>query len=336
MADPFRAQEATNQYFWVAIACLVVLNIGTFAFFYHMNSVTKEELSQKANQIQGAVTEANQLVKSTAQELGSTKEKLASTNKKVEGVQDALTSQTQSLQTQLEKQGIQFKNTLENFKAENEQKITTLKDTVDKSTADLQKTVNDIKVDSADFSSIIQDLVKSVVSVQTSGSTGSGVVLDNEGYIMTNNHVVGSGITAEVIDYNGKTYTASVVKRDSEKDLLILKIGKGILPKLPMGDSNLVKVGEKVLAVGNPAGLKFSVSEGIVSAINRKIDNSGVTFIQTDTPINEGSSGGPLVNKKGEVIGINAKKYSGYEGLGFAIPINFAKDFLDQVKNPAS
>ena len=72
MADPFKAQESTNQYFWVAIACLVVLNLGTFAFFYHMNSATKEELSQKTTQIQGAVTEANQLVKSTAQELDST------------------------------------------------------------------------------------------------------------------------------------------------------------------------------------------------------------------------------------------------------------------------
>ncbi len=334
MADPFKAQESANQYFWIAIACLVMLNIGTFSFFYHMNSVTKDELNQKTTQIQGAVVETDQLVKQTSRELDSTKEKLASTNKRVESVQDKLDAQTRSLQSQLEKQGIQFTTTLQSFKTENEQKISTLKETVDKSTAALQQKLADIQLESTDFSGMIQDLVKSVVSVQSTGDSGSGVVLDEEGYIITNNHVVGSGITTKVIDYNGKTYIANVFKRDQEKDLLILKIDNAGLPKLPMGDSSLLKVGEKVLAVGNPAGLKFSVSEGIVSAINRKIDNSGVTFIQTDTPINPGSSGGPLVNKKGEVIGINAKKYQGYEGLGFVIPINFAKDFLASAKNP--
>ncbi|HLD04929.1 MAG TPA: trypsin-like peptidase domain-containing protein [Candidatus Nanoarchaeia archaeon] len=333
MPDPFKAQEATNKYFWTAIACLVILNLGMFAYFFHLNGVTKDELTQKASEIQGAVTATDEIAKLTAKELDSAKDKLASTNKRVESVQDSLIQQTKSLQSQLEKQGIQFQNTIQVFKAESEEKISTLKDTVDKSTAELQQKLADIKLESADFSEIIQDVVKSVVSVQSAGDSGSGVVLDDNGYIITNNHVVGSGITAKVIDYNGKAYTANVIRRDVERDLLILKLDNSGLPKLTMGDSTLVRVGEKVLAVGNPAGLKFSVSEGIVSAINRKIDNSGVSFIQTDTPINPGSSGGPLLNKKGEVIGINAKKYQGYEGLGFVIPINMAKDFLEKIKN---
>ena len=331
MADPFRSDESTNSKFWIAISVLVLLNLGTFAYFYNTNTHLKQEFNQKTTEIQGALLETDSFAKKTAETLTTTQSTLDKTSAYVADVHQELQEESQSLQKQLEQQGIEFTTNIQKVKTESEQKITTLKETVDKSKTELEQKLKDIKIESADFSGIVETVVKSVVSVQSQGSAGSGVILD-DGYIITNSHVV-SGLNAQVIDYNGNSYGADVVKRDPEKDLLVLKLSAN-LPKLPSGNSDLVKVGEKVIAVGSPGGLRFSVTEGIISAMNRQIDNTGQRYIQTDVPINPGNSGGPLINKKGEVIGISAKKFAGYEGLGFAIPVNIAMAFLEDAKNP--
>ena len=168
----------------------------------------------------------------------------------------------------------------------------------------------------------MRDVVKSVVTIKTNLGQGSGFIVDEEGYVVTNYHVI-SGITnAGIFTYEGSLYQVKLVDYDSTIDIAILKmVTSDIFDALEFGDSNDIDVGQRVIAVGNPAGLDFSVTEGIISATNRKGSN-GVEYIQTDVPINPGNSGGPLIDSGGEVIGVNTWKISGLEGIGFAIAAN--------------
>jgi len=160
--------------------------------------------------------------------------------------------------------------------------------------------------------------------------TGSGVIVRKDGYIITNNHVVESGDAIQVTLSDKRNFTAEVIGTDPKTDLALIKIDADDLPVLPWGDSQLLEVGEIVMAVGNPFGLNQTVTMGIVSAVGRA--NVGIVdyedFIQTDAAINPGNSGGALVNLKGELIGINTAIFSrsgGYMGIGFAIPSNMAQ-----------
>jgi len=166
-------------------------------------------------------------------------------------------------------------------------------------------------------------------------SLGSGFLLDSDGYIVTNNHVIEDADKIKVKLSEGTEYDAEVVGRDSKTDLALIKIPsiKG-LKALPIGDSELLKVGEWVVAIGSPFGLEQTVTAGIVSAKGRIIGSGPYDdFIQTDASINPGNSGGPLLNMNGEVIGINTAIVAQGQGIGFAIPINMAKNIIDQLKN---
>ena len=160
-------------------------------------------------------------------------------------------------------------------------------------------------------------------------SLGSGVIVSQEGHIVTNNHVVTGTDDIAVQLSDGREGKAKVVGTDAQIDLAVLKIDLPKLVPLPLGDSDKVHVGQIVLAIGNPFGLEESVSQGIISAKDRRaINDSSVEFFQTDAAINPGNSGGPLVNIKGEVVGINSVIYSesgGSQGVGFAIPSNLVK-----------
>ena len=182
----------------------------------------------------------------------------------------------------------------------------------------------------------------------TGEATGSGIIVSEDGYIVTNNHVISSESTSsfyaiseakeiKVNIYNdSESYTATVVGTDAYTDLAVLKIEKTGLTAAVIGDSDNVKVGEFAMAVGNPLGMDYSVTSGIISALNREItadDGTSFTAIQTDAAINSGNSGGALVNSKGELIGINTMKFAGngIEGIGFAIPISSATGIIDQL-----
>lgn len=165
---------------------------------------------------------------------------------------------------------------------------------------------------------------------------GSGFIVSPDGLIMTNNHVVKDMKKIKVTLAGKKEYTAKLVATDPESDVALIKIDAKNLPVVTWGDSSKVQVGEIVLAVGNPFGLSGTVTKGIVSATGRT--NMGIVgyedFIQTDAPINPGNSGGPLVNIKGQVIGMNtaiASQSGGYMGIGFTIPSNSAKMVMDQL-----
>ena len=197
--------------------------------------------------------------------------------------------------------------------------------------------------------------VNSVVSINTTSqaginifgqpvqaaSSGSGFILSSDGYILTNYHVVQNASAVEVTTYSGNVFQAQVIGGDPDYDIAVLKVDASGLQSAALGSSDTLRVGDWVLAIGNPLGeLTFSMSGGMVSSVNRTINVDGTPFnmIQTDTSINPGNSGGPLLNSYGEVVGIVSAKYSSTgsngetaEGLGFAIPINDVSSMIQDI-----
>lgn len=201
---------------------------------------------------------------------------------------------------------------------------------------------------------IAKRVLPSVVSISTEsasgGGTGSGFIIDSNGYILTNNHVVSDAVSGgriEVSLNDGRTIGARVVGRDTSYDLAVLKIAATNLPALQFGDSDKIQVGDTVIAIGSPLGLSGTVTSGIISAKDRAVtaggtvgENSFINALQTDAAINPGNSGGPLVDATGAVIGVNSaiaslsssySSQSGSIGLGFAIPINQARKTANQL-----
>ncbi|MCD6420679.1 MAG: DegQ family serine endoprotease [Synergistetes bacterium] len=163
---------------------------------------------------------------------------------------------------------------------------------------------------------------------------GSGFIISPNGYILTNNHVVRNAKEIIVTLSNGKRHKARVIGTDPTADIAVIKIKAKNLPTLPLGDSDKLQVGEWVITIGNPYGLSHTVTVGVVSALGRTIREEGGyfgNFIQTDAAINPGNSGGPLLNIKGEVIGINTAIIPYAQGIGFAIPINTAKKIMNDL-----
>jgi len=200
---------------------------------------------------------------------------------------------------------------------------------------------------------IAQRVLPSVVSISTTtnngGESGSGFVIDSNGYILTNNHVISDAVTSggkiQVSLNDGSTYDGSVIGRDASFDLAVLKIDATNLKALQFGDSDKIAVGDAVIAIGSPLGLTGTVTTGIISAKDRAVttgdssaESSYINALQTYAAINPGNSGGPLVDATGSVIGINSAiaslgstSQTGSIGLGFAIPINQARKIADQL-----
>jgi len=166
--------------------------------------------------------------------------------------------------------------------------------------------------------------------------TGSGFIVNANGQILTNSHVVNGADTVSVTLKDGRTFKGEVLGEDSVTDVAVIKIAANDLPIIPIGNSDGLRPGEWVIAIGNPLGLDNTVTAGIVSATDRSSSDIGVSdkrvgFIQTDAAINPGNSGGPLLNARGEVIGMNTAIISGAQGLGFAIPINTVQGISQQI-----
>ncbi|WP_271273335.1 DegQ family serine endoprotease [Aliamphritea hakodatensis] len=171
---------------------------------------------------------------------------------------------------------------------------------------------------------------------QAPQSLGSGFIISEDGYVLTNHHVIKDADEVIVRLNDRRQLEAKVIGSDERSDVALLKIDADNLPTVPMGNSDKAEVGEWVLAIGSPFGFDYSVTAGIISATDRSLSNGTyVPFIQTDVAINPGNSGGPLFNLDGEVIGINSQIYTrsgGFMGLSFAIPMNVAMDVVDQLK----
>jgi S1-C subfamily serine protease len=190
---------------------------------------------------------------------------------------------------------------------------------------------------------VAAQVLPGVVSVQAGGvgrtTSGSGFVIDDRRHIVTNNHVVAAASEVSVVGSDGRRLSAEVVGRDPSTDIAVLRVAaSGALRPLQLGRSADVRVGESVLAVGSPLGLSGTVTSGIVSALDRTVRLGGSgrqTAIQTDASINPGNSGGPLVNARGEVIGVNTAiatlDGSGSIGIGFAVPVDRAAEVADEI-----
>ena len=182
----------------------------------------------------------------------------------------------------------------------------------------------------------------------TATASGSGIIISDDGYILTNNHIVATSSSESYYEvseatkltvtlFNDETkYEAKIIGTDEQTDLAVIKIEKNGLSKAEFADSDNIKVGEFAMAVGNPLGMQSSITCGVISAVNREVtdsDGKKFTLMQTDAAINSGNSGGALVNSEGKVVGINTLKLSGtgIEGMGFAIPINATTDITSQL-----
>ncbi|GKX64901.1 S1C family serine protease [Inconstantimicrobium mannanitabidum] len=216
----------------------------------------------------------------------------------------------------------------------------------DNSTLSVVNAVNKVKP------AVVTVSTKSVASngvfSQQQEGVGSGFIIDKEGHILTNYHVIANSTQVKVTLSNNKEVNAKVVNYDQSQDLAVIKITDNVqLPGIAeLGDSDSVQAGEEVIAIGSPLGKQFTgtVTKGIISAVNRSLSsNSSSTFLQTDAAINPGNSGGPLINSKGQVIGINTSKIASdssseggnaVEGIGFSIPINTAKERITALSKP--
>ena len=257
---------------------------------------------------------------------------ISSLNKMNEDITKELSSVNENLSLEIEFIG----QSLEIFKQKNKQEIIALEQlTVQIESQsnikldELREDLSTIKVKSSDFSSIVDDVIVSVVSVGTNKGQGSGAIIDGRGFIVTNYHVIEDASIIRAMTFEEGVHDAELIAINQDLDLALLKIDAGNLEALKFGDSDDVLTGEKVIALGNPIGLSFTVTEGIVSAIHRIGPNNQEIYTQTDVPINPGNSGGPLINAKSRIIGINNFKIGGFEGLGFAIESNVVEEFVD-------
>jgi serine protease Do len=218
----------------------------------------------------------------------------------------------------------------------------------------LSSNKGDVQLDEEDATKVLEKTIKCVVGISKIKNTGSSIFLNNStselglgtgmivsenGYILTNWHVAGNKYSNCYVTLdNGSVYNGNVMWADSDLDLAIIKISASNLNYISLGDSDNIKIGEKTYAIGNPIGVEFqrTVTSGIISGVNRTVkieENNEASYmedlIQTDATINPGNSGGPLINTKGEVIGVNSIKIKEAEGIGFAIPINIIKPILE-------
>jgi len=307
------SKEAKNLSIYFIIALLLV--IAGFSFsIYKITNDLKEDYSAKM------LTMNKNLIESLT------------------NVKQNLEENILGLKTNLSLKLNLVENNLQNFREQNKKDIDTLNDLIEQieeqsdiKLQELKQEVSDIKVQSEDFSSIVEDVLQSVVSIGTDKGMGSGALIDDEGYIVTNFHVVQGANMIRVLTYNNKVYDAQLIGYEPNIDIAVLKIDGNNLNILKFDDSDDTKVGERVIALGSPAGLSFTVTEGIVSAVHREGPNNQKIYVQTDVPINPGNSGGPLVNTNGKIIGINNYKIGGFEGLGFAIESNTAEETTEDV-----
>lgn len=235
-------------------------------------------------------------------------------------------------------QYIQLNNQIQQNQAETQNKLNELTEIVSDTRSQISSLDESVKIElneikasaSADFSGIIEDVLKAVITIRTDVSQGTGFLITSEGHVVTNAHVLVGAREVYGINSQQEIISLNFIGYNSLYDLALLKM-EDSTNYLELGDSNEIQVGEKVIAIGNPLGLQFSVSEGIVSAIDREGSNGINAYIQTDAALNPGNSGGPLINKEGKAIGINNFKVGGGESLGFALEADYIEDIVNEI-----
>ncbi|OIO81722.1 hypothetical protein AUJ84_00345 [Candidatus Pacearchaeota archaeon CG1_02_32_132] len=247
-----------------------------------------------------------------------------------------MTGHTSKIIAQQEKSNNYFENKINgearDIRQELRFNVEELSKVVSQQSKDIRQEINLLKSSQEDFSGIVEEAIKGVVSVTTDTSAGSGFFVDSGGYVVTNMHVIANAQYIKIVDYNGNEINAEFLGGDETNDLALLKV-PGVYNHLELVKRDSVLIGEKVIAIGNPLGLSFSVTEGIVSALKRAGPNGLNEYIQTDVTLNPGNSGGPLINKEGKVIGINNFKIGGAESLGFALESDVIRENINRIAN---
>lgn len=221
---------------------------------------------------------------------------------------------------------------IQGTKQENQFKINEISRQIAQQGEDIQGKINLLKAGQDDFSGIIDEVIRGVVNVGTDTSAGTGFVVNPEGYIVTNDHVIRGGSFVRILTFDGREFPAEVLGTDPVADVALLKVNASF-DSLDFVESKDLQVGENVIAIGNPLGLSFTVTEGIISALNRAGPNGIDSYVQTDVTLNPGNSGGPLINKEGKVIGINNFKIGNAESLGFALESDVVVDVVNLIAN---
>lgn len=314
-------KQEHKQHYIYAIVFLLVVSTLLFVNYY-----TSTKLKQNFD-AQNAILQQQQIAATNDY------------NTRLSKLNDLFTKNIADLNEEVDNQNILFNNMVSGLKKDNQEKLQAVLELVKKTEQDsklkldelksnLEGQISNVQVKSSDFSAIIDKVLPSVVSVLTDKGQGSGAFIKEDGYIITNDHVISAAKTIKVLTHDNYLYTAKLIGREPTSDVAVLKINSNNYSRLRFEDYANVKQGEKVIALGNPGGYSFTVTEGIVSATNRKASN-GMLYTQTDVPINPGNSGGPLVNSAGRIIGINNYKIAGFEGIGFALN----PDTADQVSS---
>ncbi|HIH39015.1 trypsin-like peptidase domain-containing protein [Candidatus Woesearchaeota archaeon] len=304
--------DETRQHMIYGLVLIIIL-LGGYAYHVHTMTQLRHDFLLQLVQSEENIKE---LIDITTKQLIANDQQIQdSTTKQINQV----TSILEDVEKQSSQQISQLNADLAKTQAESKQQLD-----------DLSKQVSTINVKSKGFSDIIPDLLPKVVSVRTDLGLGSGAIVSSSGHVVTNYHVI-KGIKAlQIRDYEGNIYQGALIGYDEAKDIALLRIvSNNDFPSFTFGDSDAVRVGETVIAIGSPSGLDFTVTEGIISAVNRVGPNGLSGYLQTDVPINPGNSGGPLVDSRGEIIGINNFKLRDAESLGFAIGSNQVKDTVD-------
>ncbi len=270
---------------------LIILLVANSVFIYLLYG----QLQLSYNQVK---SEINELNRENQNQFNEITDNLISTKNDIQTLDSQFSSQLSSINDEFESLGAEF--------------------------SELKSSV------SADFSGIVEDAIKSVVTIKTDVAQGTGFLIADDGYIATNYHVVEGAKAAGVYTYDGKTHSVSLIGYNEKIDVAVLKI-QGNYPYLDLADSDDVIQAEKVIAIGNPYGLSFSVSEGIISATHREGPNGLNIYIQTTTELNSGNSGGPLIDKDGDVVGMNNFKLNNGEGLGFALESNSLEKTVNEI-----
>lgn len=300
-------------------SALIVLVFVELNSFKNSTNQSFELENQKLDFLQNKLTDLNQEQKNELTQLNS------NLNKSKTELTNLINFNSSSLKKNL--------NDLNSDLRKSETNLTELITEIEKqSNIELEKLrqgVEDVSSRNPDFSAISEKAVKSVVTIQTSKGLGSGAIISSNGLIVTNYHVIQDSNSIVVTLNNGLSLPAELQKTNAGNDLALIKINRSELAFLELANSSEVKVGEQVIALGNPSGLTATVTQGIVSGTNRFLTGITTGLIQTDVPINPGNSGGPLVNAQGKIIGINSAKIKGAESLGFAIPSNKVIDLIN-------
>jgi len=293
----------------------MLLSLIIIVLVIQLGFITHQHQSIKV--LDDEIVSLDSAINSLAQELGLTKTELqdkiddssAQTKKDLNKLtEDVIQTQSDVIQTQedLEEQSEQLEEQLDNIKGSV----------------------------SSDFSSVIENTINGVVSIKTDVSQGSGFIISDGGYVVTNYHVINGASAMSIIPYQDSLKAVTIIGYNIGKDVALLKI-LGNYDYLELGNSDNVNLGDEVIAMGNPYGLPFSVTQGIISALDRSGPSGDEAYIQTDVPLNPGNSGGPLVNKAGKVIGINNFKIGGAESLGFALESNEVIEIVNEISQGA-